>query len=122
MSGDPSLIILAAVGVIIIALIIYYGWRRWWAPVIAFAIGFAPLIFNNRVLRRLIARMLCSRVVRRLLGRTDRRQLAPFLDAQRRIAYLLDLALRRRLDCPLRSRPGALGSPTLGALVGHCLI
>ena len=39
-------IIHAAVGVMIIALIIYYGWRRWWAPVIAFAIGFTPLILN----------------------------------------------------------------------------
>ena len=46
LNGDPSAIILTAVGVGIIALIIYYGWRRWWAPVIAFAIGFTPLILN----------------------------------------------------------------------------
>ena len=46
MSGDPFLTILAAVGVMNTALIIYYGWRRWWAPVIAFPIGFAPLISN----------------------------------------------------------------------------
>jgi NADH:ubiquinone oxidoreductase subunit 6 (subunit J) len=46
LNDDPSPIILAAVGVIILALIIYYGWRRWWAPVIAFLIGFTPLILN----------------------------------------------------------------------------
>jgi hypothetical protein len=46
LSGDPFPIILFAIGVGSTALIIYYGWQRWWAPVIAFAIGFTPLISN----------------------------------------------------------------------------
>ena len=46
MSGDPFPIILFAIGVGSTALIIHYGWRRWWVPVITFAIGFTPLISN----------------------------------------------------------------------------
>lgn len=44
--NEPLLAFLLAVGVINAGLIIYYGWPHWWAPVIAFLIGFAPLISN----------------------------------------------------------------------------
>ena len=40
------MVFLLGVGVVNTVLSIYYGWRRWWAPVIAFPIGFAPMISN----------------------------------------------------------------------------
>lgn len=44
--NEPGLMILLLINVIVMALLVYYGWGHWRTAVIAAAIGFAPMILN----------------------------------------------------------------------------
>ena len=44
--GETWLLVLLIVNVVIALLIIDFGWRRWWVPVLGLPIGIAPMISN----------------------------------------------------------------------------